>query len=304
MASADERRVVGYQVPLDVRATLAPLRSSKSDPCSALESNSYWKALNTPSGPATVAATVAGPDAVEFRAWGQGSQAALVDVHDWLGLNDPLETFDPSPSPVVADLARLRGPVRMGKFGSVTERLIPIVLGQLVIAEEASRSYSRLVRRLSEPAPGPLPLRLPPHPDQLADLGSHEFHVVGVERKRASIVQRVARESSRLERLTNASLDDAYRRLLSIKGIGPWSVTSLGGVAFGDPDAVVVGDYKLPHMVAWALAGKRQSNDEEMLELLAPFAGHRGRVQSLLKSSNTKPPRRGPKRAFREIERQ
>jgi hypothetical protein len=32
-----------------------------------------------------------------------------------------------------------------------------------------------------------------------------------------------------------------------------------------------------------------------MLELLAPYAGHRGRVQRLLKYSGRKAPRRGPK---------
>ena len=69
-----------------------------------------------------------------------------------------------------------------------------------------------------------------------------------------------------------------------------------------DADSVVVGDYNLPHTVAWALAGKRRSDDAEMLELLEPFAGHRGRVQGMLKG-NGKPPRHAPKYAFREIER-
>ena len=42
---------------------------------------------------------------------------------------------------------------------------------------------------------------------------------------------------------------------------------------FGDPDAVSVGDYHIPNMVAWALAGDARGTDEHMLELLAPFAG-------------------------------
>src|SRR4029453_406544 len=46
----------------------------------------------------------------------------------------------------------------------------------------------------------------------------------------------------------------------------------------GDPDAVPVGDFHLPHLVAGALAGEPRGTDERMLEPLAPFAGHRRRV--------------------------
>ena len=190
----------------------------------------------------------------------------------------------------------------MGRFGMVAERLVPTIFGQLVIGREAKRSYRRLVHRYGEPAPGPLQLRLAPAPEVLAGLGSHAFHQVGVERKRAAIVQRVAREAARLDRLVELPLDEAYRYLLHLRGVGPWTAASVGRVAFGDPDAIIVGDYNLPHLVAWELAGKRRADDREMLELLVPFAGHRGRVQALLKSAGTKPPRHGPKQRFRNIE--
>ena len=64
--------------------------------------------------------------------------------------------------------------------------------------------------------------------------------------------------------------------------------------AYGDPDAVTVGDYHLPNMVAWALAGEPRGTDERMLELLAPFAGHRGRVCGLLGRRGLTAPRFGP----------
>ena len=96
-------------------------------------------------------------------------------------------------------------------------------------------------------------------------------------------------------------LADSYRRLVSINGIEPWTVTSIGGVAFGDPDAVAMDDYKLPHIFAWGLIAKRESADAEMLDLLVPFAGHGRRVQALFKSGATKPSRHGAKRAFRKI---
>lgn len=300
--TADARRVVEYGVVLDPLRTLGPLRHSGSDPTSARHGDTFWKALHTDQGPATVAARPTGPGAVTFWAWGAGSGAALDEADAWLGLDDPLEAFDPSPHPVVERLARARRGVRMGRFGHVFERMVPTILGQLVIAQEAKRSHHRLVRRFGATAPGPLNLLLSPTADTLAEVGSHEFHRVGVERKRADIIRRVARHGRRVDATMQLEPSDAYRYLLSLPGIGPWTVMSIGRVCYGDADAVVVGDYNLPHTVAWALAGKRRSDDAEMLELLAPFAGHRGRVQAMLKGAG-KPPRHGPKMPFRRVER-
>ncbi|MGH3657496.1 MAG: DNA-3-methyladenine glycosylase 2 family protein, partial [Micromonosporaceae bacterium] len=94
---------------------------------------------------------------------------------------------------------------------------------------------------------------------------------------------------------------DAARRLLSIPGIGPWTVGELGRLAYGDPDAVSVGDVHLPHQVAYTLAGEPRADDARMLELLAPFAGHRGRVLQLIVAGGSRPPRRGPRRPHRSF---
>jgi 3-methyladenine DNA glycosylase/8-oxoguanine DNA glycosylase len=72
-------------------------------------------------------------------------------------------------------------------------------------------------------------------------------------------------------------------------------------VSFGDADAVSVGDYHLPSLVAWALAGERKADDARMLELLEPYRGQRGRVQRLLEVSGIYPERRGPRMAPRDI---
>jgi 3-methyladenine DNA glycosylase/8-oxoguanine DNA glycosylase len=73
--------------------------------------------------------------------------------------------------------------------------------------------------------------------------------------------------------------------------------------AMGDPDAVPVGDYHLPSMVAWSLAGEPRADDARMLELLEPYRGHRGRVIRLLVAGGSAAPRRGPRMPFRHMER-
>jgi 3-methyladenine DNA glycosylase/8-oxoguanine DNA glycosylase len=73
--------------------------------------------------------------------------------------------------------------------------------------------------------------------------------------------------------------------------------------ALGDPDAVSVADAHLSNLVAFALTGKPRGTDEQMLELLAPWAGHRARVIRLLERSGITPPRYGPRVAPRDLAR-
>jgi 3-methyladenine DNA glycosylase/8-oxoguanine DNA glycosylase len=86
-----------------------------------------------------------------------------------------------------------------------------------------------------------------------------------------------------------------------VPGIGPWTVAEVLRVSFGDPDAVSVGDYHLPSLVAWVLAGERRADDARMLELLEPYRGQRGRVQRLLEISGIYPERHGPRMPPRDI---
>jgi hypothetical protein len=62
-----------------------------------------------------------------------------------------------------------------------------------------------------------------------------------------------------------------------------------------------VGDFHLPNLVAWALAGEPRADDVRMLELLEPYRGQRGRVQRLLEASGMQAPRYGPRMAPRRI---
>jgi hypothetical protein len=60
-----------------------------------------------------------------------------------------------------------------------------------------------------------------------------------------------------------------------------------------------VGDYHLPSAVGWALAGRRV-DDAGMLELLAPYVGHRHRAARLVELAGIGPPRRGPRMSIRD----
>ena len=85
-------------------------------------------------------------------------------------------------------------------------------------------------------------------------------------------------------------------------GIGPWTAAEVGVRALGDQDAVSVGDFHLPHLVAFALAGEPRGSDERMLELLEPYRGQRARVVRLLEMSGLQAPRYGPRLPERRID--
>jgi 3-methyladenine DNA glycosylase/8-oxoguanine DNA glycosylase len=66
---------------------------------------------------------------------------------------------------------------------------------------------------------------------------------------------------------------------------------------------VSVGDFHIPNTVAWALAGEARGTDARMLELLEPYAGHRGRVCDLLAAGGISAPKFGPRMPIRSFAR-
>jgi 3-methyladenine DNA glycosylase/8-oxoguanine DNA glycosylase len=89
--------------------------------------------------------------------------------------------------------------------------------------------------------------------------------------------------------------------LRSLPGIGIWTTATVAHLVQGDADAVPVGDWHLPSMVAWALAGERRADDARMLELLEPFRPHRARVWRLIEAGAPMPPRRAPRARIEDL---
>ena len=147
--------------------------------------------------------------------------------------------------------------------------------------------------------PDPATCYLPPAPATLAGLPYHAFHPFGVERRRAEVIRRAAARAAWLDAAGSAA--EATARLRSLPGIGTWTAAEVVRCAFGDPDAVSVGDFHIPNTVAWALAGEPRADDARMLELLEPYRGQRGRVQRLLEVGGIVAPRYGPRLAPRSI---
>jgi 3-methyladenine DNA glycosylase/8-oxoguanine DNA glycosylase len=298
VALAAAARTISSAAPVDLRLTLRALPSA-GGLTMRFAADGVWRATRTPGGPATVHLS-GGGHCVDVEAWGPGAGWAVEHAPALVGAHDREEGFE-ARDPVVAELRRrLRG-LRVGRSHAVVETLVPTVLEQKVQGVQARRSYARLVRTLGEPAPGPVPLLVPPTPADVASLPYFAFHRMNVERRRAETVRLVARHARRLEETTSMSPVDATRRLRALPGVGAWTAAEVSLVALGDPDAVSVGDYHLPNHVAWALAGEPRGDDARMLELLEPYRGHRGRVIRLVVAGHAGPPRFGPRLPLNNI---
>lgn len=285
---------------VDVGRTLGPLGLGRGDPTMRFDASGVWRASRTPDGPGTIHVRgVAG--GVDAEAWGPGAAWLLSRAAGMVGALDEPSGFDPSHHPLIARLARSSAGLRIPRTERVLERLVPTILSQKVTGLEAKRGWAGLVRLAGERAPGPVSLLLPPAPAWLAALPTYAFHRIGVERRRADTIRRAASHAFRLEEAVALGADVLERRLTSISGIGPWTRAEVRLVVLGDADAVSVGDYHVPHMVCWALAGEPRGDDARMLELLSPFAPHRGRVIRLLELAGVTAPRYGPRQPVRSI---
>ncbi|HXA41886.1 MAG TPA: hypothetical protein VNV65_03120 [Candidatus Solibacter sp.] len=275
-------------------------RAGGADPSVRVDAREAWRATRNQDGLATVRYAADGADIV-VEAWGPGAELELERAPDVLGGADSLDGFTPV-HPLIADLHRRFPGLRITKTSAVFEALVHTVFEQKVIGAEARNGYMRLIKALGEPAPGPAGMIVPPGAARLARTPYFEFHSFALERRRAETVIRAARRAGWLEACVDLRPEEARLRMTTLPGIGAWTAAQVAMVALGDADAVPVGDYHHPNMVAWAFTGQRVGDDAMMLELLEPYRGHRGRVLRLLLAGGVGPPRRGPRLAFRRME--
>ena len=303
-----KRRRIDCAEPVDAALSWRGAGVVDRNPSLRLSPQDVWRATRTPEGPATLhlrnRPSTPGLPGVEAAAWGPGAEYLLERLPDLVGLEDrSAECFDPREEPLRSFKRRAPG-LRVPRSGAFLEVLLPTIVAQKVAGREASRAYRRLVQAVGEPAPGPdLGLLLPPAPEAVAALGYEEFHPFGIEKRRADRLRRVAARARALEALFDLDRDAAYRRLMSLPGIGRWTAAKVMFRAWGDCDAVPVGDYNLPSLVSWNLAGEPRADDRRLLELLAPYGGHRGRVIQLLEIGGRRAPRYGPRRPLRRFAR-
>ncbi len=286
--------------PCDVAQVLAPLRHGPGDPSYRISADgTHWRGVRTPVGPATLAVgSTAGT--VDATAWGPGAEWVLEGLPRMLGAEDDPAGFEPRHD-VLREVWRRRPHLRIGASGLVMESLVPAIIEQKVTGQEAFAAYRRLLQRYGDAAPGPAAaqcLQVPPSAERLRAVPSWEWLRLPVDGARSRPIQLAARVAGALERAGRESPAEFDRRLRTIPGIGVWTSAETRARALGDADAISFGDYHVARDIGWALVGV-ELDDDGLAELLAPYAGHRLRVQRLVEAAGLRRPRRGPRMAPR-----
>jgi 3-methyladenine DNA glycosylase/8-oxoguanine DNA glycosylase len=282
--------------------TLSPLRRGPGDPCYQLVDGAIWKTTLMPSGPVTARITTSARNAVDCEAWGGGANEFVERLPAWLGAEDDATGFAPT-EPTIAAAHRNVPHLRLGRTSRVLEALIPAVLEQRVAGKDAFRAWRLLVTKYGAPAPGPAPerMRVPPPSDVWRRVPSWEFHLANVDPGRARTIVGCAQRADSLERLTTRPSEQARAALRSLPGVGEWTAAEVAQRAWGDADAISVGDYHLSNMVGSTLLGHR-IDDQEMIELLEPLRPHRQRAVRLLEVSGlARNPRFGARQAIPDL---
>lgn len=283
--------------------TLAPLRRGSRDPSFQISGDgTIWRTSLLPTGPVAARISRATPNAAHCVAWGSGAEEFVEMLPAMLGADDDASDFVPR-HPTVAAAHRRVPHLRLGRTGLTLEALIPAVIEQRVPGADAFRSWRVLLTRYGTPPPGPAPagMRVPPSAQVWRNIPSWEFHRANVDPRRAQTVVSCARRAASLERLASWPAAHAREALTSLPGVGEWTAAETAQRAFGDPDAVSVGDYHIPKMIGWTLLG-RPVDDDVMLELLEPMRPHRHRVVRLLEASGLAyEPRRGARLPVQRI---
>jgi 3-methyladenine DNA glycosylase/8-oxoguanine DNA glycosylase len=284
-------RTLVFPGPVSPGHTLAPHQRGPGDPCFRIdEHRAIWRTSLQRSGAVTARIVRTAPDTVHCRAWGDGAAEFAENLPSLLGVDDDPTGFRPS-HPVVAAAYERVAHLRIGRTGRVLEALIPAIIEQRVQGVEAFRSWRLLVTKFGAPAPGPAPagMRVPPPAQVWQRIPSWEFHRANVDPGRARTVVTCAQRADALERQTDR---DA---LTALPGVGVWTAAETAQRAFGDSDALSVGDYHLSSMIGWTLLGE-PVDDDAMVELLEPMRPHRYRAVRLLEVSRlARLPRRGPR---------
>lgn len=253
--------VAGY----DLKLSTSLQRFGSHDPTCRRGRQTFVRAFWSPAGPCTLAlrqtgaelqAEMVGPGADWTRKW-------LPRMFEFKSQELPGECAHTG----LRQLSRRLAGLKVGPFPWAFEVIQNIVLQQRVAFEDASASFRKLVLRYGQAAPGPLSLKLPLSPEQWQKLGINRLQEMQIDPQRARTLLRVA----------ELGIEPDPSRLAATRGIGPWTLQSVMGFAWGNPDAVPIGDLHLPRVVA-EFFGKRPGGDERMLELLEPYRGLRFRV--------------------------
>lgn len=224
--------------------------------------------------PAVVSARPVG-GAVRITAQARSRLAAAYAVDRMrfaLGLDHDLRPFHRRfrRDPLIGPVIRRRPWLRPTRVADPFQALIWAITEQLIEVERAEAIQRRIVwryGRVSECGS----LRDAPAPTALAGRAPAELEALDLAGRRAIAMVRVAREVAS-GRVDLAEHEPAWRRLLAIREVGPWTVEKLAFQGQGRDDMLPAGDLAYAKAVGRLARLGRRATEQEVREFFAPYA--------------------------------
>ena len=238
MPEPDADGFVSLPAPIDLALTLAPIAHGRGDPTIRFApTESGARPARRPARRRSGCAR--SRVALQSRPGDRAPPAAVDGAADLVGANDDPSALTPQHR-LIGELVRRFPGLRLPRTNRPFEALLPAICEQKVAGVEARAAFRGIIAAHGEPAPGPGGLRLPPAAATLAAL------LLRLPSLRARAPPR--RPDSPCGSGCPAPRDRhagrGQRAHGAVPGIGPWTLAEVGRIAFGDPDAMSVGDYR------------------------------------------------------------
>ena len=173
------------------------------------------------------------------------------------------------------------------------EALAWAVCEQLIEFGEAAAICRALVRKAGRRCPE-TGLSDVPTPEAIAALAPAEIAALELAPSRALSLRAAAREVARgrvdLQATDRDAQEAGWRRLLALRGIGPWTVEMTAYYGQGRFDQVPAGDLGYLKIVGRLLTGNPQAraSEDEVRELLAPYGEWKGLAAEYLRIATSR----------------
>jgi AraC family transcriptional regulator, regulatory protein of adaptative response / DNA-3-methyladenine glycosylase II len=180
-------------------------------------------------------------------------------------------------SPELAPLIEGQRGLRVSLIGDHFDGLVWVIVGQQITLSFAFTLRRRLIERVSREIAGGL--FLPPAPHAVAELAEEELMRFQFSRAKAAYLigaaQALVDGRLPLEQLAQKPVTQIERRLLALRGIGPWSAHYLLMRSYGFLDCVPVGDAGLTASLQRFFKLEQRPDKRATLALMEPFSPYR-----------------------------
>jgi AraC family transcriptional regulator of adaptative response / DNA-3-methyladenine glycosylase II len=275
----------GYPLPYLRRALSRDIHSISEQ----LNGDTYTAAVQLKQGPAILKLQLAPTEVnVEIVPQFAGFSSAIVSnqlcveahavVVGWLGLDQDAAAFTRLARKLgLARLVAGRPEFRISRTSSIFDGLLWSIIGQQINFTFACLLKRRLVERAGTPLDGGIVA--PPRPEQVAALEVGDLLPLQFSRQKAAYVTAIARMivdgKLDLKALVSMSATRVERTLLSIHGLGPWSVNYLMMRALNFGDCVPLGDTGVTSGLQSLLKLEERPDIDATRRLMAMFSPYR-----------------------------